>query len=388
VVGSTFNTPVATGPSLCWPGGVVNGTSVREDIPVKKILTAIWLGVGSLLLLAVVFVLRHLIFDLLVAVFLAIVLNVPVMWLVQRRIRRGFAIAITVVGVFLLVSGIAAGIATPLAGQAASVAKNAPKYLGQAEHGKGPIGRLASRVHLENQLKRAVPAISASLSKLPSRAVEIGRGVASSAARTAIVLVLTVFVIVEGPSVVAAFERTIPRRHLSATRRIGQHIAQTVSSYTIGILVLAALNGIVTATALAATRVPFVLPLAMWAGLVDILPIVGGLLAIFVVSLFAFTKSLFVGILVVVVMFVYQQVKNHFLYPVVVGRAVRLNSLVVLLAVLAGAQVGGVAGAIFAIPVAAVIHVGLTEFLGPRIPWLQEEAPLHDENAPPAPGAP
>jgi predicted PurR-regulated permease PerM len=116
------------------------------------------------------------------------------------------------------------------------VARNAPTYLGQAEHGKGPIGRLARRVHLENQLKRAVPTISASLSNLPSRALEVGRSIATSAARTAIVLVLTVFVIVEGPSVVAAFERAMPRRHLAATRRIGQHVAQTVSSYTIGIL--------------------------------------------------------------------------------------------------------------------------------------------------------
>src|SRR5207247_4431266 len=129
------------------------GESMREDIPVRKILAAIWLAIGSLLALAVVFVLRHLLFDLIVAVFLAIVLNVPVVWLVRHRIRRGFAIAISVIGVFLLVSGVAAGIATPLAGQAANVARNAPSYLGQAEHGKGPIGRLARRVHLEKQLK-------------------------------------------------------------------------------------------------------------------------------------------------------------------------------------------------------------------------------------------
>jgi predicted PurR-regulated permease PerM len=361
---------------------------MREDISVRKFLAAIWLAIGSLLFLGVVFVLRHLLFDVVVAVFLAIVLNVPVVWLVKRRIRRGFAIAIAMIGLFLLVSGIAAAIATPLAGQAASVARNAPTYLGQAEHGKGPIGRLASRVHLENQLKRAVPTISASLSGLPSRALEIGRSVATSAARTAIILVLTVFVLVEGPSVVAAFERATPRRHLAVTRRIGQHVAQTVAAYTIGILGLAALNGMVTAAALGAMRVPFVLPLAMWAGLVDILPIIGGLLAIFVVSLFAFTKSLAAGIVVVVAMFVYQQVKNHFLYPVVVGRAVRLNALVVLLAVLAGAQVGGVAGAIFAIPVAAVIHVALTEFLGSRLPWIAEEEPTHDAGAPPFPGAP
>jgi len=361
---------------------------VREEIPVRKILAAIWLTFASLAAIGVVFVLRHLLFDVLVAVFLAVVLNVPVQWLVRRRVKRGFAIAIVVIGVFLLVAGIAAAIATPLAGQAANVAKHAPSYLGQAEHGRGPIGRLARRVHLENQLKRVVPTVSKNLSKLPSRAVEVGRGVASSAARTAIVLVLTVFVIVEGPRVVAAFERAMPRRHLPATRRIGQHVAQTVSSYTIGILALAALNGLVTGAALATMRVPFVLPLAMWAGLVDILPIIGGLLAIFVVSLFAFVKSLAAGIVVVVVMFVYQQVKNHLLYPVVVGRAVQLNALVVLLSVLAGAQVSGVTGAIFAIPVAAVIHVALTEFLGPRLPWIVDEAPLHAPDTPPTPGAP
>jgi predicted PurR-regulated permease PerM len=144
----------------------------------------------------------------------------------------------------------------------------------------------------------------------------------------------------------------------------------------------------VTAAALTTMRVPFVLPLAMWAAIVDILPIIGGLLAIFVVSLFAFTKSLAAGIIVVVVMFVYQQVKNHFLYPVVVGRAVQLNALVVLLAVLAGAQVGGVAGAIFAIPIAAVIHVAMTEFFGSRLPWITDEAPMHEAGTPQAPGAP
>ena len=349
----------------------------NDDIPVKKILAAIWLGIGSLLLLGVVYLVRRLLIDMTVAVFVAVVLNVPVEWLVRRRISRGFAIAMSVVGVFLLIAGMAAAIAAPLAGQAGDVAANAPAYVKQAEEGKGPVGRLASRIGAEGQLKRIVPAVSDRLSELPSRVVDIGRGIASSAARTVIVIVIAVFMIVEGPAIVAAFERAMPRRHLPATRRIGRHVAQTVSAYTIGILVLAGLNGVVTAASLASTRVPFVLPLAMWAALVDILPIIGGLLGIFVVSLFAFNKSLFAGIVVVVAMFLYQQVKNHWLYPVVVGRAVQLNSLIVLLAVLAGAQIGGVAGAIFAIPVAAVIHVALTEFFGPRLPWLVEEAPMH-----------
>jgi hypothetical protein len=69
---------------------------------------------------------------------------------------------------------------------------------------------------------------------------------------------------------------------------------------------------------------------------------------------------------------------------------VQLNALVVLLAVLSGAELGGIAGAILAIPVAAVIHVALTELLGPRLPWLKrEEPPTHGAQPPtPEPGPP
>jgi predicted PurR-regulated permease PerM len=349
------------------------------EIPWKRYLAAIWLAIASAGLLWLFFELRHIVFNIVVAVFLAVVLSAPVAWLQRHRVRRGLAITIVMLVVLLAISGIAAAIATPLASQSARVAKHAPAYLRQAEHGKGPVGRLAHRFHLENQLKKAVPAVSKSLSSLPSHLLSLGRGVASTGARTAIVLVLTVFVLVEGPHLIGAFERMVPRERQPAARRIGTHIAETVTSYTIGIIALAVLNGIITFAALEVMRVPFALPLALWAGIVDILPIIGGLLGIAVVALFAFVKSIVAGIIVVAVMLVYQQVKNHALYPIVVGRAVQLNALVVLLSVLAGAELSGIAGAILAIPVAAVIHVALIEFVAPKVPWLarSEEPESH-----------
>jgi predicted PurR-regulated permease PerM len=349
------------------------------EIPWKRYLAAIWLAIASAGFLWLFFQLRHIVFNVVVAAFLAVVLSAPVAWLQRHRVKRGLAITIVMLVVFLAISGIAAAIATPLASQSARVAKHAPMYLRQAEQGKGPVGRLAHKFHLENQLKKAVPAVSRSLSTLPSKLLSLGRGVASTGARTAIVLVLTVFVLVEGPHLVAAFERFVPRERQPAARRIGTHIAETVTSYTVGIIALAVLNGIVTFITLEVMRVPFSLPLGLWAGIVDILPIVGGLLGIAVVALFAFVKSIVVGIIVVAVMLVYQQVKNHVLYPIVVGRAVQLNALVVLLAVLAGAELSGIAGAILAIPVAAVIHVALVEFVAPKMPWIahNEEAKSH-----------
>jgi predicted PurR-regulated permease PerM len=108
--------------------------------------------------------------------------------------------------------------------------------------------------------------------------------------------------------------------------------------------------------------VPFVSSLAVWAGVVDVLPIVGGLIGIVPAALFAFAHSVVAGIVVVAVMFGYQQVKNHVLYPLAVGRAVQLNALLVLVAVLAGSTLMGIPGALLAIPIAGTLHAIIVEF--------------------------
>lgn len=367
----TPDEPAYEPPQLTDPG------PPRQRVPVRTILAVFWLWAASSAFVFLLFVLRHLLFNLVVAVFLALVVNPAVVWLQRRKFSRGWAIAVVTIGLFLVISGIGAAIAAPLAGQATDVATNAPRYLRQAEEGRGPLGRLARQVHLQEELRRFAPAISDSLSNLSSRLVDVGRGVASAAARTFIVIVLAIFILVEGPRMVSAGRNLIPPERRAMADRLGRHAAQTVSTYTVGILAMAILNGLITAAALWAMRVPFVLPIAMWAGVVDILPIVGGALGMTVASIFAFTRSIAAGIVVVVVMLVYQQIKNHFLYPVVVGKAVRLNALIVIISVIAGAELAGISGAILAIPVAAVIHVALTEILGPRIPWLAEEPGAH-----------
>src|SRR5258708_6496825 len=122
------------------------------------------------------------------------------------------------------------------------------------------------------------------------------------------------------------------------------------------------LTGLVTAVALAVMGVPFVSSLAVWAAVVDVLPIVGGLIAIVPAALFSFAHSVVAGIVVVAVMFAYQQGKNHVLYPLAVGRAVQLNALLVLVAVLARSTLMGIPGALLAIPIAGALHAIIVEF--------------------------
>jgi len=310
--------------------------------------------------------LKTLLFHVILAIFIALVLSPAIERLARTRLSRGSSIAIVIAAVVIAAAGIGATVATPLASSGIKFARNAPEYLREAAVGKGPLARTAARFHLQKQLAKSVPSISKALSHVSTDVLTFGRRVASAAFNAAIVLILAIFMLVEGPRMIGNAVVAMPEERREATRRIGRRIARVVSGYTTGVLLMAALNGLVTVAALTATGTPFVIPLAVWAAVVDILPIVGGLLGIVPAGLFAFGKSLPAGIAVIVAMFLYQQVKNHLLYPVLVGRAVQMNSLLVLVAVLVGADLAHVSGAILAIPVAGTLQTFLIEFARER----------------------
>jgi predicted PurR-regulated permease PerM len=115
--------------------------------------------------------------------------------------------------------------------------------------------------------------------------------------------------------------------------------------------------------------VPFALLLGLWVALVAMIPLVGGLIAGVPSVLIALLHSPTAGIVMAIVFVGFQLVENHFLYPVVMSRTVRMNPLWVLLSVLVGANLGGVfgsalgalTGALIAIPVGGAIQVILRE---------------------------
>lgn len=366
-----------------------------RKVPYNVILASIWLVIASAAVVALVYKWRILIFHLVIAGFIALVLNPAVKRLERFGMHRGPAILAVVALAFLLFAGLIAAVAAPITAQGVNFAKHAPQYLQQAQHQKGPLAAFARKFHLDKQLTKAEPAISRTLSKVPSEIFGVLRQAASTAFSVAIVLILAIFMLVEGPSLVSAFLVAVPDANRERVRLVGATTSTVVSGYTLGVLGLAILNGIVTAAALSATGVPFVTSLAVWAGIADILPIIGGLIGIVPAGLFAFAHSLVSGIVVVAVMLAYQQVKNHVLYPVAVGRAVRLNALLVMVAVLAGSELMGIAGAILAIPAAGALHAIIVEFapaparaflrhpeLAEEVPPVVPGVPAHDTSAP------
>jgi predicted PurR-regulated permease PerM len=126
------------------------------------------------------------------------------------------------------------------------------------------------------------------------------------------------------------------------------------------------------------TRVPYPVPLGLLVALFDLIPLVGAMLGTIVIATVALTKGVVVAAIVVVAMRVYQKIENHTLTQLVYHRTVKLSALAIAVSVAAGAEIGGIPGALFAIPVAGALKVVGGELLA----WRRGEDPP-DEPAPP-----
>jgi predicted PurR-regulated permease PerM len=146
---------------------------------------------------------------------------------------------------------------------------------------------------------------------------------------------------------------------------IAHRVSHQVTGYVLGTVALSLMFGVVILVTLLILGVPFALLIGLWVALVAMIPLVGGLIAAVPSVLIAVLHSPTDGLVVLIVFVGFQLIENHFIYPVVMSRSVRMNPLWVLLSVLIGANLGGVfgsalgalAGAVVAIPVGGAIQV-------------------------------
>jgi len=318
-------------------------------------------GIG----LALLWRLRVVVLLIVVSLFLGALLH-PLVSFVQRRgVRRGLATAL----VFFVSSAVAASViylvVHPVYTSATNFAKELPTIVRQAQHGKGQVGHLVSRLHLENYVKKNVPRLETLITGLGRPALAIGKTVVSGVVALVTVAVLTFFILLEMPHMVRGVLNWMrPERSLRARKILGD-VSQAVAGYMLGNLATSAIAGLVIFGTLRATDVPYAGVLAIWVGVVDFLPLVGGLLAGVPTVAVALLHSLPAGIVTLAAFLIYQQIENHVLNPVVMSRTVRLNPLWVLLAILIGVELGGLigstfgglVGALLAVPAASAIQV-------------------------------
>jgi predicted PurR-regulated permease PerM len=346
-----------------------------EWLVVRSAVFVLLVGLAVLVVALLAWRLRVMILLIAVSLFIAVLLNPFVRMLCNRGMRRTGAVFV-VYGVIVVVALVFGYLLFhPLVSSATRFAHDLPSIVRDAQHGRGTIGHLVARLRLENWVRRNVPNLESAIAKLSKPAFAVGKTVVSGLASLVTIAFLSFFVLLEGPRTYGAVLGVMTEEHAARLRRITDAMSREVTGFMIGDLATSVIAGIVVFVALEVTHVPFAPLLAVWVGLVDFLPQVGGLLAGVPTVGLAFLHSTVAGIVTIVVFLVYQQVENHVLYPLIVSRSVQLSPLWVLLAVLVGAETGdivgatfgAIAGAILAVPLAGSIQVALRELLANRV---------------------
>jgi predicted PurR-regulated permease PerM len=320
-----------------------------------------------------------------IAAFFAVALYPAVNWLEARArwIRRSLATLL----VFLLLVVVLVGLVTvfivPIARQVSQLAGQVPDLVQQARTGQGPVGKLLERTHAIEYLHQHQDTITSYLSGLGGGLLGVLQGVATSIAATLTIFVLAYLMVLEGPKVVDGFLAFFddPRR-ATRVRRVGADCARTITGYITGNLLISLIAGLLTWLVLLLLGVPYAGLLGLLVAIADLVPLVGATLGAIVVSAAAFTQGIRTGIIVIVFFVVYQQVENHLLQPVILSRAVSLNPLTVLIAILVFAQLAGILGALLAIPVAGMVQIIARDIWDHRRGRLKQEPTVGEAQVP------
>lgn len=336
----------------------------------KVVLGVLGIAMGAL----VMWRLRLLLLLVAVAFFVALLLQPFVQLLQQRGLRRSFAVTLVYVVLVVLAGSFGYLMFHPLYTSATRFAAALPTLVRQAQHGKGQVGKLITKLHLATYVSTHAPALESAIAKLGKPALAVGKTVVGGVASIVTITFISLFMLLEGPRVFSSALSFMTERQDALTRRTINRMTHEISGFMLGDFATSVVAGIVVYAALRLTNVPFAAVLAIWVGFIDFLPLVGGLLAGVPAVGVAFLHSTTAGIVTAIVFLVYQQIENHVLYPIIVSRTVRLNPLLVLLAVLFGAELGGIlastfgaiCGAIFAVPGAGVIQLTVLDLLQER----------------------
>jgi predicted PurR-regulated permease PerM len=335
----------------------------------RTILAVIGIILAVAILLAVLWVSRQVLTWVLVAVFLALALNPAVEFFEQRwRFRRGLATAVTVLLALAAIAAFGSLFVPTLVSEGRGFAEALPGYVNDVSEGRGPLGRLAERYELEQKVREAIEREggAARLLGLSGTAIAVTKGVLTFVVAVVTIAFMTFFMLLEGPTWIERFYGLLPERSQGTWRGIGRDIYRTVGGYVTGNLLISVIAGTTTTIVLLIMGVPYAVALGVLVAILDLIPLAGATLAAIIVSTVAFIDWIPAGIVVLIFFIVYQQIENHLLQPLVYSRTVQLSPLAILIAVLLGAKLAGILGALAAIPVAGTIQVLLLAWLAER----------------------
>ena len=285
----------------------------------------------------------------------------PLVNRLDRKLGLGLSIGLVYLGLFLGLAAMFAVIAQPLVAQATLLVSDAPALLTRVQT---QITAVQTRFNLPADT--LTPDLRGSYGTLLQRAPSLAGGILRTTlgfvagfGSSLLVLVMAFYWLLERRNIEGTWLGLVPVHRRGHAREMIQEIEEKAGGYVRGVATLAAIMAVLTFFGLELIGMPFALVLALIAGLAEFIPLAGVFIASAAALLVALSQSPKTALLVLILYTVLQQFENNFLVPKVTQRSGGLSPLTTLVAVLAGAGLLGVVGALLAVPVASAVDVVL-----------------------------
>jgi predicted PurR-regulated permease PerM len=356
------------GPPRPLPHGVV---------PVAPVVVPRWiqlvaLPLGLLALWALARAAGTVLLILLASSTVALILNPLVKMLVRRRFPRGLAILTVYLCLFAFVGGIGVLLANPISTQVSRLERDVPHFVDQANHSLASLQRwLDARgihVQIQRQGQTALQTLQHDILKRSSDIVSFSRDLLTQVVTTGFDLVLTfvlsIYLLIYGEPIAELVKRMMPPGDGTPEDDFPLLVQRAVFGYVRGQFLFSLIMGASAAVALYIFGLlgifpdgePYALFFGAFYGLMEFIPYIGpiiGPLPAVLVALFVHPIS---AVWVILLFIALQQLEGHVVAPQVFRISLRINPILVILALLIGFTLYGIAGALLALPIAAVIR--------------------------------
>jgi len=285
----------------------------------------------------------------------------PLVSLLARWLPRGLAIAMAYVLGFAVLLGLIAFLVVTAATQVTSLVDNLPRYARQAQHLTPqllpllrPFGVTPATLHTAQQ--QAIGSVRGVGTTAATESLGLVSGIVSTLIELVLILILSVYLIANGPQIARRLRRETPGAQRWRTGLLIAIVNQVVGGYIRGTLTLATLVGVLVGGGMLILHVPYAVLLGVLAFFMEFIPIIGVLISGTVCVLIALFQGPVVALLVLVYFAVVHVIEGDVVGPRIMGKAVGIHPATALLALVAGSELLGLWGALFGAPLAGVLQ--------------------------------
>lgn len=308
------------------------------------------------------------------AFFLALALNPAVSW-IARKLKSGSRVRATGIAYLIVLTLLITFIVLvtpPLVRQTVDFIKDVPETIQEFTADDSALSKFIERNNLEGQVDNFTEGFNNRFKDIGKPILSTAGALATAVISTITVLVLTFMMLIEGPTWFDRLMAIQPKEKRGARRALARKMYKVVTNYVNGQVIVSfiagtfALVGLIIASNIFNVTINAV-ALSVIVMLFGLLPLIGATIGAVIVVLACLLVSLPLAITMAIYFIVYQQIENLTIQPYIQSKTNALTPLIVFVAALTGAHLGGILGAFVAIPVAGCIKVLIEDYYQKRL---------------------